>query len=106
MSDEYTDDDIDYAAKELAMSIREVRTESKVTPAKADVVYLAEAAELCNVGVNGNMVYSILLKQIKADMYNKMDDILKKYGWLFAIIAGSMAMIIIGAYAFNNLMGP
>lgn len=101
---DYEDDDLDYAAKELAGSIREVRNMMSVTPAQANVVYLQEAAELCNVGINGNMVYSILLKQIKADMYNKFDDIMKKYGYLFAIVAVSMMFIILGAYAFNNLM--
>jgi hypothetical protein len=102
---DYTDDELDYAAKELANSIREIRNMQKVTPAHADVVYLQDAAELCNVGITGNMVYSILLKQIKADMYNKMDDILKKYGWLFAIVAGSLAIVVVAAYAFTNLIG-
>jgi len=101
---EYTDDDLDFAARELASAIREVRTESKVTPAKADVVYLAEAAELCNVGVNGNMVYSILLKQIKADMYNKIDDMMKKYGWLIALIVIMMGLVLCVAYITQNLL--
>jgi len=101
---EYTDDDLDYAARELANSIREIRAKSRVTPANADVVVLSEAAELCNIGITGNMVYSILLKQIKADMYNKIDDIMKKYGWLIALIVIMMGLVLCVAYITQNLL--
>lgn len=101
---EYSDDDIDYAAKELAASIRKIRAESKVTPANADVVYLQDAAELCNVGATGNMVYAILLKQIKADAFNKIDDLMKKHGWLIALIVIMIGLVLSVAYITQNLL--
>lgn len=102
---DYTQGEISHAAKLLANNIREAREEAKVTPAHADVVYLADAANISNVGVTGNQVHDMLILQKIADGFNKMFDFFDRYGWLIAVVAGSIAMSVLVAYAFTNLIG-
>lgn len=76
---DYTEDEIASIANKLMGSIRAIKKEAKVTPAKPDVVYLADAADICNVGVTGNQVKQMLIRQRTFDALNKVDDLLAKY---------------------------
>lgn len=102
---EYSKEEIKNAATLLAKNIRAAREKAKVTPAHADIVYLSDAANLCNVGITGNQVHNMLILQKIADAYDKMVDILDKYGWLFLVLGICFAAAIVGAYAFTNLIG-
>ena len=76
---EYTEEQIESISSKLMESVREVKREAKVTPAKPDVVYLADAVDICNVVVTGNQVKQMLIKQKNFDALNKLDDLLAKY---------------------------
>lgn len=72
-----------------------IKKDSKVTRVKPDTVYLADAAELCNIGVVGNQVHQILIKQKIIDSINNMDDLLAKYMPYLVIIAMCVATVLV-----------
>ena len=92
---EYTAEQIKYAAKELAVEIKQARRQAQITPATSDVVYLQDAVELCNIGTNGDIMNTVLMKQMKADQFDTLDNFFKKHGPLLMIIAGCFAAIMI-----------
>lgn len=81
--------------------IIEIKKKIKTTRVKPDTVYLADAAELCNIGVVGNQVHQILIKQKIIDSINNMDDLLAKYMPYLTIMGLCAAAVFIGVLVFD-----
>lgn len=78
-----------------------IKKDLKVTRVKPDTVYLADAAELCNIGVVGNQVHQILIKQKIVDAINNADDLLAKYMPYLTIMAICAAIVFVGVLVFD-----
>lgn len=100
------DERVNSAALHLADIIRNIRTETRTIPATADVVYLADAADICNIGLTGEEVNRIMIKQENADAHNKLDDFMKQHGPVLMVIAMSLAAFLITVLVMSYIYKP
>jgi hypothetical protein len=79
MMNDYTEEQIDEAALKLAEEVRDIRQWAAVTPARPDVVYLADASQISNIGLSGAQFEEVLAEQRVAVMFDKLDDFFSKH---------------------------
>lgn len=100
---EVDDSQVDFAAKRLMEEIIIFRKEVECTPIKCEPLYLTEAAELCTVGVTGNMVNNLLTLQELGDKKDQVDWMDKH--WLKVIIGLIILMVPLIYYMIINRGG-
>lgn len=75
--------------------IIDLKKSMKTQYVKPQTLYLPDAAELCNIGVVGNQVHQILIKQKIVDAINNADDLLAKYMPYLTIMAVCAAVVLV-----------
>lgn len=100
---EVDDSQVDFAAKRLMEVIIAFRKEVECTPIKCEPLYLTEAAELCTVGVTGNMVNNLLTLQELGDKKDQVDWMDKH--WLKVILGLVVLMVPLVYYMIINKGG-
>lgn len=91
---EATEEEIDFASKVLMDKILEFRREVDITPIKCEPLSLNEAAELCNVGVTGNMVSGLLALQEQADLKGAQDFLEKHFAKIVVLLIVLMVPLV------------
>ena len=89
-------DKIEAFSDALYDDLIKLRKQMKTQYVKPNTVYLADAAELCNIGVVGNQVHQILIKQKIVDAINNADDLMSKYLPYLTIMSICAAVVLIG----------
>lgn len=87
-------DRIEGLSEALHDDIINLKKELKTTRVKPGAVYLADAAELCNIGVVANQVHNILIKQKIVDAQNQVNDLLEKYMPYMTIMVIAVCMLL------------
>lgn len=99
--DDITDEELDEASNKLVDIIKNIKKEAKITPAKTDVVYLADAMNLCNVGISGAQVKQMLIKQKIIDAFDKAIDLLDRYMPYLTILGLAAAAVLVTILVLN-----
>ena len=88
-------DRIEAFSNKLYDDIIDLKKAMKTQYVKPHTLYLPDAAELCNIGVVGNQVHQILIKQKIVDAINNADDLLAKYMPYLTIMAVCAAVVLV-----------
>ena len=88
-------DRIEAFSEKLYDDIISLKKAMKTQYVKPQTLYLPDAAELCNIGVVGNQVHQILIKQKIVDAINNTDDLLAKYMPYLTIMAVCVAVVLV-----------
>lgn len=102
---EYSDEEVNAITSNLVNTIMEIKSTAKVTRVKPDVVNLADAAELCSIGANANLVKQIQLMQKNVDEQNQFDDILSKHGDKLMVMALALGAVLCTAIIMKYVYG-
>lgn len=87
--------DIEEKATKMYNSIKRIREEMKITRLQAAPVSLAEASELCNVGITNSEVQEILTDQRRLDMLSIVDDFFGRYKSHLVVLAVCVTVMVV-----------
>lgn len=91
----YTEQELDSIVNQFMDDLIELRKEANSTQLSTEAVYLADAENLCTIGITGNDVSAFLSMQEEKDKQEQENWIDKNYWKLLAIFA-PIAILILG----------